>query len=201
MLGSVSVAVDMWLSWGQASNLEARFILGSSAAGALVLLAGGDWRALGLSPRPVRGFWYWAKASAIAAIAILALSLLVVAVVPELWGLTVERGHELWHAALWPRLMFSCFQTPIVEELLYRGVLCASLVQAIGRTPTVVLSGTIFAFLHYIYGNPGPDNAVAGFILAWAFIASESLLIPILMHAGGNLLVLLIQLTLSAVTG
>jgi uncharacterized protein len=120
--------------------------------------------------------------------------------VPQLWVVTVERGNELWQSELWPSLIFSCLQAPAVEELLYRGVLCVSVVQAIGRTPTVVLSGVTFASLHYVYGNPGPDNAVAGFILAWAFIASGSILVPVFMHAGGNFLVLLIQLTVSALT-
>ena len=199
-LGVLIVAVDMWLSRSEADNHLVRFILGCGAAGALVLLAGGDFRALGFSLRPSQGWWYWAKASAIAAVAVFSVSLIVLAFVPQLWVQTVERGDELWRSELLPPLMFSCVQAPVVEELLYRGVLCASVVQAIGRIPTIVLSGLVFALLHFIYENPGPDNAVAGFILGWAFIASGTILVPILMHAGGNFLVLLIQLAVSAVT-
>jgi uncharacterized protein len=199
-LGVLIVAGDMGLSFSHPRELLVRFILGCSAVGGLVLLAGGDLRSLGLALRPARGWRYWVVASAVAAVGIFGFSLVVVAFVPKLWVMLVERGEALWISDLWPTLIFSCVQTPIVEELLYRGVLCAALVQAIGRTPTIVLSGVVFALLHVVYDNPGPDNAIAGFILGWAFLASRTLLIPVLMHAGGNLLVLLIQLMAFALT-
>lgn len=59
----------------------------------------------------------------------------------------------------------------------------------IGSFRTVVVSGSLFAIAHFVGGNPGPDNFVAGFLLAWAYLKSGSLLIPILLHALGNLCV------------
>ena len=53
----------------------------------------------------------------------------------------------------------------------------------------IILSGTVFALAHLVGGNPGPDNFIAGFILAWAFLKSGTLLIPILLHFAGNLCV------------
>ncbi|HXK18571.1 MAG TPA: CPBP family intramembrane glutamic endopeptidase [Polyangiaceae bacterium] len=189
------------MSGSRAHDFLTRAILGLAAAGALLLLARGDWQSLGVLWRPTRGWRYWGIVSVIAAGAILAFSLVVLIFVPRLWDITVERGSELWQSDFLDALIFSCVKSPAVEELLYRAVLCASLVQAIGRIPTVVVSGLSFAALHFIYGNPGPDNAVAGFLLAWAYLVSDSFAIPLLMHAGGNLLVLLLQLAVSALTG
>ena len=34
---------------------------------------------------------------------------------------------------------------------------------------------------------PGPDNLIAGFFLAWAFLKSGSIIVPLALHALGNL--------------
>ncbi len=34
-----------------------------------------------------------------------------------------------------------------------------------------------------------PDNLVAGFFVAWAYLRSETIVIPIALHALGNLVV------------
>ena len=51
-------------------------------------------------------------------------------------------------------------------------------------------SGLLFGGLHVLYGNPGPDNLVAGFFLAWAILKSGSILVPLALHALGNLCVI-----------
>lgn len=53
-------------------------------------------------------------------------------------------------------------------------------------TPTVIVGGTLFAALHFVYGNAAPDNVVAGFFLTWAYLKSGTLVIPIIYHAAGN---------------
>jgi membrane protease YdiL (CAAX protease family) len=79
---------------------------------------------------------------------------------------------------------------PIFEEVIYRLILCAPL--AAWRRPWwgVVLSGLTFAALHMLYGNPSPENLFGGLFLAWAFLQSGSLLVPVLLHSLGNLCVL-----------
>ena len=58
-----------------------------------------------------------------------------------------------------------------------------------GKWPTIIASGLVFAALHFRFGVASPDNAIAGFVLAWAYIKSESILVPITLHALGNLAV------------
>jgi hypothetical protein len=41
------------------------------------------------------------------------------------------------------------------------------------------------AALHVVYGNPSPENMVGGFFLAWTFLKSETILIPVILHSVG----------------
>jgi len=52
----------------------------------------------------------------------------------------------------------------------------------------------LFAALHFLGGNPGPDNFIAGYILAWSYLKSESIAIPVLLHSLGNFFVYLFLL-------
>ena len=79
-----------------------------------------------------------------------------------------------------------CVHAPVTEELLYRAVLCAPLVPLVGQRGTILLGGAVFAALHFRYGNPAPNNLLAGFLLTWAYLRSSNLVIPILLHALGN---------------
>jgi len=91
-------------------------------------------------------------------------------------------------------LTYACVDAPVAEEFIYRGVLCPALACLLGRWAAIFLSGSLFALLHVIGGNPGPDNFIAGYFLAWAFLKSGSLLVPIAMHSVGNLFAGLIHL-------
>jgi membrane protease YdiL (CAAX protease family) len=77
---------------------------------------------------------------------------------------------------------------------LYRLVLCVALVGIAGQRWTILLSGALFAAMHFIYGNPSPDNFIAGYFLAWAFLKSGSILTPIVLHSLGNACVLALSL-------
>ena len=37
------------------------------------------------------------------------------------------------------------------------------------------------------YGNPSPENLVGGFFLAWAYLKSDSIIVPVVLHGLGNL--------------
>ena len=89
--------------------------------------------------------------------------------------------------------MLGCVAAPVLEELIYRLALCLPLVGIVGRRWTILLSGVVFAALHFRHGNPGPSNFIAGFILGWAYLKSGNLLIPIILHSLGNLCVFLVN--------
>ncbi|NUM34739.1 MAG: CPBP family intramembrane metalloprotease [Candidatus Brocadiae bacterium] len=83
-------------------------------------------------------------------------------------------------------MLAACFFAPIVEETLYRAILCGTLEKIAGTTTGIAVSGGLFALLHFFYGNPAFDNFIAGYFLAWSFFRSKSILIPIFLHASGN---------------
>lgn len=74
----------------------------------------------------------------------------------------------------------------IEEELLFRFLPCGALLGYVSVRANVAINGVIFALMHIVFGGIGPDSAVAGFVLAWAFLRSGSILVPIAMHAAGN---------------
>jgi uncharacterized protein len=51
----------------------------------------------------------------------------------------------------------------------------------------------LFGALHVVRGIPSPENLFGGMILAWAYLRSGSVLIPVLLHSLGNLCVLALQ--------
>jgi membrane protease YdiL (CAAX protease family) len=57
----------------------------------------------------------------------------------------------------------------------------------LGARLCIGVSGVIFAGLHFLYGNPSPENLLGGFILTWANLKSGTLIVPISLHAVGNL--------------
>jgi uncharacterized protein len=196
--GSIALAADFLLSHADSNHLYRRALLALAALGILLWLARGDRSSLGLRLNPVQGWRYWVNVSAIAAGAVLLISAGYFLVVPESWEHLVLLGEYTRYSGVWPSVVFSCVQAPLIEEALYRIVLCVSFVSLLGRGPTICLGGVLFAALHFVYGNPGPDNVVAGFVLGWAYLKSEAVSVPILMHSVGNLAAVGIQLAAAA---
>jgi len=80
---------------------------------------------------------------------------------------------------------------PIVEELLFRGVLLRALLRKVQPITAVLLSAVIFGLVHYI-GDPNtlpflPALTALGAVLAVVAIRSGDLSTPIFIHAGFNL--------------
>ena len=88
----------------------------------------------------------------------------------------------------------ACVNAPIIEETIYRLILCVPAVCLLRPAGAIVLSGAVFAAYHFTSGVASPDNFVAGYILCWAYLKSGSLLVPMVLHALGNLCILLLQL-------
>lgn len=90
-----------------------------------------------------------------------------------------------------PQMLFPmCVLAPVIEEGVYRVLLCTVLAAKFRHRTVVVISGFAFAGLHALYGNLAPTNLVAGFLLSWAYLMSGSVWVPVLWHAVGNLGVL-----------
>lgn len=76
---------------------------------------------------------------------------------------------------------------PVLEELVFRGVVFATLRRRLPLAVAAVASGLLFALPHG-YSWPGlAAVAWTGVVLAWAYERTGSLVPGILAHAGGNL--------------
>jgi len=114
-------------------------------------------------------------------------------------------GCYRWYYGNWPdlprdstyfwseSLFWTCLFYPLWEEILYRQAMCVWLVPLVGVKTCILVNGLLFAALHFLYGNPSPDNFVAGYFLAWAYLKSGTLWVPIALHAVGNLSAYLFQ--------
>ncbi len=145
-----------------------------------------DRGALGLIVIPVQGWAYWLRAS-------LFLGMIVLLVAGSVYIFCRLFGYFFFipqvnpaHPELLNWIVSLTISAPLIEESVYRFALCVPLVSLIGPFRTIVISGLIFGAAHFIWGNPGPDNFVAGYLLAWSFLKSGSIVIPIILHAAGN---------------
>lgn len=169
-----------------------RSLLACIGAFVMLGLCGWDFKSLGLVLKPAQGFRYWIKAGILIGIAVLGFSLLI-------FVLSRLIGHPIPLPKMNPNqaqsfFFIACVQAPLIEEFLYRLVLCVPFVAMAGSWFTIIISGCVFAALHFVYGNPGPDNFIAGFFLCWAYLKSRSIIIPILFHSIGNAFVIAINL-------
>jgi len=161
-----------------------RLALATGAVCVLLLLGRGDRYSLGITLRIIPNCRYWAIITLLigAGIGIFCLVagaiLLACGVCPPIPRVPPELIISYsWH---------SCVSAPFIEETLYRIVLCVPLVAVAGPWSAVLASGALFAGLHFVYGNPAPDNFIAGYFLAWAYLKSGSFVTPVLLHALGN---------------
>ena len=84
---------------------------------------------------------------------------------------------------------------PLVEELLFRGVLLSALLRRLGTAWAVLASAVLFALvhlpdLHWLW-YALPNLALLGVVLAWLRLRSGSLWPAVIAHASNNLLAML----------
>ena len=83
-------------------------------------------------------------------------------------------------------ILDSCILAPVVEELLFRGLLYGTLRLCLGPLPATLLSAALFAVAHG-YGVIGFASVFgSGVLWALAYERTRSLLPGILAHAAGN---------------
>jgi len=200
LVGWITVLVDLAFFPGPVARTPSGHLTRLAIlAVALLLIAGlGGWRreALGLGRRirPSARYWLLILAALAGAGALLLGGAILharmtgrVFAMPGLFN----RREDFWYWSL-----LSVVSYPLIEEGIYRLVLCSTSVGLLGRWPTILLSGALFALLHVRYGVIAPNNMAAGFLLAWAFLRSEQFAVPLGFHAAGNLALGLVRLWL-----
>lgn len=156
---------------------------------AVLCLSNGNVTELGLRFAPIQGWRYWCRLAFWFGLSI-AVVLAIFAVVWHTcgWTIPIYRTQPSLQA-----LVFMCVMAPVSEEILFRGLLTLAVLPTCGRRGTIALSGIVFAAIHVLAGRASPENLIAGFLLAWAFLKSGTILVPIAMHSGGNFLALAAQ--------
>jgi membrane protease YdiL (CAAX protease family) len=92
-------------------------------------------------------------------------------------------------AAVMASLVGAVVFAPVFEEIVFRGLLFATLRRGMRANLAIVVSGVIFAFAHG-YGALGfVDVLWSGILWAWAFEKTGSVLPGMVAHALTNLMV------------
>ena len=102
----------------------------------------------------------------------------------------VQSYQEITAGGLWQTVITSCIVVPVLEELVFRGVVFCQLKDAFGAIVGVVLSAAAFGMVHhnlaqFVYA------AIMGLVLALMYNRMKRLYFPILAHALANFAVLL----------
>lgn len=153
----------------------------AAALAVFVYLARNNLGAIGVRLRPLPSFRFWLGAALVLAII---MGLLIAGTV--LVFLVLEKRIDLHLAGSFSYVWASVVEAPVVEESIYRWLFVTGIVAIAPRWAAVVLSGAVFAYLHFVYGNPGPDNFIGGYFFAWMYLRSGSILVPIAFHALAN---------------
>jgi uncharacterized protein len=170
----------------EADAILCRALLALAAPLAYLVLARGDWVSVGLCTTPVQGWRWWSVTGCRLALLVTGAAIPIGLVWRQVgWGWDAVAGAFADND--WP-LAECCVRYPVFEEMLYRLAICVPVAARFGKGPAIAASGILFAAIHVIYDALNPVNAIAGFLLAWAFFKSESITVPILLHALGNLL-------------
>lgn len=76
---------------------------------------------------------------------------------------------------------------PLVEELLFRGVLFEELAKIVSIKTTIMLTALIFGLYHFNILQT-PNTIIMGLVLAYVYHKTKSIKAPIIIHATNNML-------------
>jgi uncharacterized protein len=181
VIAALVIAHD--LDWFSTGHHWGALRLGTGAAATCIFIyfARNNLDAIGVRLRPLPSLRYWVLAL-VAIAAIFAVLVIVATIVYLHLDLEVQPRLPSSFDYVWNMVV----DAPFVEEAIYRWVLVTAIAALGGRWLAVLISGAIFAYLHFLYGNPGPDNFIGGYFFAWMYLRSGSILTPIAFHAIGN---------------
>jgi membrane protease YdiL (CAAX protease family) len=146
-----------------------------------VYLTRNNLDAIGVRARPLPSFTFWLAT-------VLALALLMSLLIAGTIVFYLALDKPMPPPAL-PTFQFAwnaVVASPVIEESIYRWLFVTGIVAVAPRWAGVVLSGAVFAYLHFVYNNPGPDNFIGGYLFAWMYLRSGSILVPLAFHALAN---------------
>jgi len=177
-----------WRTFGIDWNQAAVALMGLLA---ILFLSDGETAGLGFRTAPVPSWRFWCRlALGLGAGVGLIVAIGCGAVLGARGTIAIPR---IAPEDLMQRFLLMCLYAPVVEELVYRSLLTHAVHPTVGDRGTIVVSGLVFAAIHVAYGNVSPENQVGGFVLAWAYLRSGTLLVPIALHAAGNAVAFLSQ--------
>jgi von Hippel-Lindau disease tumor supressor len=144
----------------------------------------GTAAALGFRSTPKQGWLFWLWVGAALSVA----QLIVVVIVLEFFpGISLGCPE----AVTWQPFLSHCLIAPVTEEVLFRMLICHPAVALARSWGGIIISGVVFASAHYFAGVATADNLMGGFFLAWLFVKSETILVPIALHSISNLILLI----------
>jgi len=204
------VGLGPWLARfaGRAATAYARAIAWPARTLPLVFLIARRWWNAGPAElgvrKPTAGSWWWFVRFGLAvALGYLVLGAgLVLACRGRLDVKALELAHQarLRESGVVPLALFMLVAAPLVEELVYRGVLYPALRARLGRGWAVAVSAVIFAGIHPLLAwrpSVPVTQLLGGLIFAWSYEKTRSLLYPVVFHVTGNAAILAWQLILA----
>lgn len=194
-LGSQAL-VGTWVIPDQETGIRAAYIVRFILAGCFVLFAvrrgTARWQDFGIRLDRWRADLWW-SARALAAAFML--------VVPCV--LMAGRTADLFPGSPW-FLVDSLIAFPVVEELIYCGIVLGVLLNRLGPSRALLINVPVFCYLHIGPYGGGPYLpaillwACLGLVLEGVYCLRRSLLCNVMLHAGANMLLILWQQGFSA---
>jgi membrane protease YdiL (CAAX protease family) len=194
VIGFAAIVSDLILVWRlpYPESIDGRWLIAVVVLAANLHLVRGDLTSIGLTVKPIQGWGYWVRAT-------LVIGLIVLCCIGVGLSVWLLMGRKVPVYTIPPdsaaSVFFSmCVFAPVLEETIYRLSLCVPFAGLSRPWTAIVISGVVFGALHIIYGNPSPENLVGGLFLAWAYLKSGSIYVPLLLHSLGNLVAWAAQL-------
>jgi membrane protease YdiL (CAAX protease family) len=186
-IGVAAIAGDLVLIWWNppyVNVLDGRWLIGMAALVVNLHLVRGEMASIGLIAKPIQSWRYWVWATLSVGLAVLCC----IAVGLSAWVLLGRKLpiYTIPPASAAREFFHMCIVAPVLEESIYRLALCVPLAGLSKPWTAVIVSGLVFGALHVVYGNPSPENLVGGLFLAWAYLKSGTIYVPILLHSFGN---------------
>jgi ABC-2 type transport system permease protein len=208
------VGLVTWLAQfaGGAATAYARAMAWPALTLPLVFLIARRWWNAGPAElgvrRPRPGSWRWfVRFGTVVGLGYLVLGAVLVLAFRGRFNVTVSRSGFLLSLRPWnlvPLALFMLVAAPVVEELVYRGVLYPALRARLGRGWALAASAAIFAGVHPLLAwrpSVPVTQLLGGLIFAWSYEKTRSLLHPVVFHVIGNAAILAWRVVLAYRSG
>lgn len=149
------------------------------------------WRdAFGLAWRGGARHALWGAAILLGVMPVIMAGNVVIQVIMQYWGITPQiqdvtriiSSASGWMAKAY-FFALAVVIAPVVEEMLFRGMLLPALAKKVGVKPALLVVGLLFSLVHGFYMPAGVVFFMLSVAFSLAYIYRGSLLVPIIMHA------------------